>query len=131
MKVVSTAACALVLVAALVWAAAAGARRAATTVSVTAGKPSEFSFTLSKKSVPKGAVTFKVTNNGAIPHTFKICSSSKGGTANACKGKGTALIAPGSSATLSTTFPSAGSYEYLCTVPGHAAGGMKGDLKVT
>ena len=29
------------------------------------------------------------------------------------------------------TFAKAGTYEYLCTIPGHAAGGMKGLLKVT
>jgi len=29
------------------------------------------------------------------------------------------------------TFKSAGSYEYLCTVAGHAAAGQKGILKVT
>ena len=34
-------------------------------------------------------------------------------------------------ATLKYTFKTAGKYEYLCTVPGHAAGGMKGVLKVT
>jgi uncharacterized cupredoxin-like copper-binding protein len=103
----------------------------ATVVTVTAGKPSEFKFTLSAKSVKTGAVTFKVTNKGALGHTFKVCSSSKGGSANSCAGKGTATIAPGASATLSVTFAKAGSYEYLCTVPGHAAAGMKGDLKVT
>ena len=35
-------------------------------------------------------MTFKITNKGALPHTFKVCSSSKGGTANSCTGKGTA-----------------------------------------
>jgi uncharacterized cupredoxin-like copper-binding protein len=131
MKIAMPAALVAALTAALVWSLAAGAQRTATTVAVTAGKPSEFGFKLSTKTVKHGAVTFKVTNGGAIPHTFKICSSPKGGSANACKGKSTPMISPSSSATLSYTFPSAGTYEYLCTVPGHAAGGMKGDLKVT
>ena len=104
---------------------------AATVVTVTAGKPSEFGFTLSTKTVKHGAVTFKFTNKGALPHDFKVCSSSKGGSATSCAGKATALVTPGSSATLTVTFAKAGSYEYLCTVPGHAAAGMKGDLKVT
>ena len=111
--------------------AAAGAGTRTTTVTVTAGKPSEFGFVLSTKTFKHGPVTFKVTNGGQIPHTFKICASPKGGTANACTGKGTALLSPGASATLTYTFKSKGTYEYLCTVPGHAAGGMKGDLKVT
>ncbi len=125
------------LAAVLAWAIPASARsahataRAATVVNVVAGKPSEFKFTFSVKSVKHGAVTFKVTDKGALPHTLKICSSPKGGTANSCTGKATKTISPGSSATLAVTFPKAGSYEYLCTLPGHAAAGMKGDLKVT
>jgi uncharacterized cupredoxin-like copper-binding protein len=122
---------ALVAVLALVVVALAGAATRATTVSVTAGKPSEFGFKLSTKTVKHGAVTFKVQNGGAIPHDFKICASAKGGTANACTGKVTKLLSPGQSTTLTYTFKTKGTYEYLCTVPGHAAGGMKGDLKVT
>jgi len=111
-----------------------GAAHAATTttsVSVTAGKPSEFRFVLSKKTFAHGAVVFHVKNGGAIPHDFKICASPKGGVANACTGKVTKLLSHGQSATLSYTFKVKGTYEYLCTVPGHAAAGMKGDLKVT
>ena len=115
----------------LTFALAAGAATRAATVTVTAGKPTEFGFRLSTKTVKHGAVTFKVTNSGSIPHDFKICSSPKGGTANACTGKVTKLLNAGSSATLTYTFAKAGTYEYLCAVPGHAAAGMKGDLKVT
>ena len=90
----------------------------ATTVAVTAGKPSEFKFTLSKKTVPKGITTFKVTNKGTIRHDFKIA------------GKKTVALATGKTATLRVTFKKAGKYAYLCTLPGHAAGGMKGTLTV-
>jgi uncharacterized cupredoxin-like copper-binding protein len=114
----------------LCWALPAGARTSATVVNVTAGKAG-FSFSLSKSTVPHGAITFKVTNAGGFPHSFKLCSSPKGGSANSCAGKGTPTIAPGGSATLSVTVKTKGSYEYLCTVPGHAASGMKGILKVT
>ena len=107
------------------------ARTTSTAVTVIAGKPSIFAFTLSKKTVPHGVVTFKVTNMGSVVHDFKVCASSKGGSANSCVGKVTKQISPGSSATLTVTFAAKGTYEYLCTVPGHAASGMKGDLKVT
>ena len=90
----------------------------ATTVAVTAGKPTEFKFTLSKKTVAKGITTFKVTNKGTIKHDFKI------------GGKKTIALASGKTATLKVTFKKAGKYAYLCTVPGHAAGGMKGTLTV-
>ena len=108
----------------------AGAQSAATVVNVTAGK-SGFSFTLSKSTVPHGAITFNVKNVGGFPHAFKLCSSPKGGSANSCAGKGTRPIAPGASAALTVTVAKKGSYEYLCTIPGHAANGMKGVLKVT
>jgi uncharacterized cupredoxin-like copper-binding protein len=122
------------LCAAVVWTVAAGAHgeaAQATVVTVTAGKPTEFGFKLSTKSIKTGVTTFKVTNKGALAHTFKICSSSKGGSANSCAGKVTPTLNPGKSATLKFTFSKKGTYEYLCTEPGHAAGGMKGDLKVT
>lgn len=94
------------------------ARSAAETVSVTAGKPSEFGFQLSKKSVKKGAVTFKVANKGMINHDFKVA------------GKKTPSLAAGKSSVLTVTFKKAGKYPFLCTLPGHAAGGMKGVLVV-
>jgi uncharacterized cupredoxin-like copper-binding protein len=40
------------------------------------------------------------------------------------------VINPGQTAKLTVTFTKAGSYPYLCTVPGHAAAGMKGVLRV-
>lgn len=112
-------------------AAAATSRQTATThVTVLAGKPSEFGFKLSTKTVRRGKVVFKVENKGALVHTFKICASPKGGHRNACKGKVTKSISPGASTTLTYTFKKKGVYEYLCTVAGHAAAGMKGDLRV-
>jgi uncharacterized cupredoxin-like copper-binding protein len=99
--------------------AAAVARTTATSDTVTAGRPSELRFTLSKKTVPRGAVAFKVTNKGSLPHDFEI------------GGKKTRLLAPGKSQTLKVIFAKAGRYPYLCTVPGHATAGMKGTLVVT
>jgi uncharacterized cupredoxin-like copper-binding protein len=109
---------------------ATGATKAKT-VTVTAGKPSEFGYIFSTKTLALGAVTFKMTNKGALPHDLKICSSNKGGSANSCTGKGTPVISPGKTTSVTVTFTKKGTYEYLCTVPGHAAAGMKGDLKVT
>jgi uncharacterized cupredoxin-like copper-binding protein len=124
----------LSLMALLAWALPAGAhpaRATGTTVNVISGKPSEYHFTLSVKSVATGTVTFKLTNRGTVPHDLKLCSSPKGGHAMTCTGHATPLISPGATATLKVTFKTAGTYEYLCTFPGHAALGMIGDLKVT
>jgi uncharacterized cupredoxin-like copper-binding protein len=103
---------ALLVVAALVLAAVPVALAA---VGVT-GK--EFKFTLTTKTVRHGKVTFKFTNKGRLKHDFKIA------------GKKTALIAPGKSGSVTVTLKR-GTYTYICTVPGHAAAGMKGKLKVT
>lgn len=109
----------LVASALLLWALPANAHRSATVVKVTAGKPSEFRFTLSTKTVKHGTVTFAVTAAGALPHDFQIA------------GKKTKLLSPGQSQNLTVTFAKAGKYPYLCTVTGHAAAGMKGVLTVT
>ena len=89
----------------------------ATTITVTAGKLTEFHFTLSKSSVAKGSVTFKIANKGKLAHDFKIA------------GKKSPMIQPGKSATLKVTLKS-GKLKYECTVPGHAAAGMRGTLTV-
>jgi uncharacterized cupredoxin-like copper-binding protein len=80
---------------------------------------SEFKFVLSKKTARRGVVVFKVKNVGKIKHDFEI------------KGRKTKLLSPGQSATLRVTFLRKGSYPYKCTVPGHAAAGMKGVFKIT
>jgi uncharacterized cupredoxin-like copper-binding protein len=102
-----------------------------TNVTVTAGKPSEFRFTLSTSTVKRGIIVFKVTNHGSVPHAFKICTARDKPVADSCPGTGTRLISPGQSNTLRIAILLKGSYQYLCTVPGHAASGMKGILKVT
>jgi uncharacterized cupredoxin-like copper-binding protein len=86
------------------------------TINVTAN---EWSFKLSKRSVPVGStVVFKVTNKGKIGHDFKIA------------GKKTKLLAPGKSQLLTVKFTKKGSFAYVCTVTGHARLGMQGKLGV-
>ena len=92
------------------------ARAAATTVQVRA---KEFSLTLSAKSIARpGTVTFNFKNAGTTAHDFRI------------NGKQTPLTRPGKTAKLVVTFKKKGNYHYLCTVPGHAAAGMKGVFTV-
>ena len=40
------------------------------------------------------------------------------------------MVKPGKKLTLTVTIKKAGKYPYLCTVPGHAAAGMKGTFTV-
>jgi uncharacterized cupredoxin-like copper-binding protein len=103
-----------------------------TVITVTAGKPVELGFKLSKSSnIPAGTVTFKVTNVGLAFHSFKICTVPVATAAkNTCVGKVTKLLKHGQSTTLTVKFSKSGKYEFLCAVPGHAAAGMKGLLGV-
>jgi uncharacterized cupredoxin-like copper-binding protein len=104
----------------------------ATVITVVAGKPSELAFQLSKSTkLAVGTYTFKVTNKGLGFHTFKFCTAPvKGAPKNTCVGKVTKTLHPGQTATLTVKITKAGKYEYLCSIPGHAAGGMKGLIGV-
>jgi uncharacterized cupredoxin-like copper-binding protein len=95
-------------------ASAATAPRSATLLTTVKVAASEFKFVLSAKSAKRGLVIFKVTNVGKIQHDFEI------------SGRKTRLLSHGQSATLRVTFLRKGTYPYKCTVPGHAAAGMKG-----
>jgi uncharacterized cupredoxin-like copper-binding protein len=81
-------------------------------------KAKEFKYILSTKTVHKGKVTFTIKNTGHLKHDLKIA------------GHKSKLLKPGASTTLTVTFSKAGKYHFLCTVPGHAAAGMKGTLTV-
>jgi uncharacterized cupredoxin-like copper-binding protein len=94
------------------------AKKAALLARITV-KASEFKFVLSKKTAHRGIVVFKITNVGKLMHDFDI------------KGRKTRKISPGKSATLRVTFLRKGHYPYKCTVPGHAAAGMKGVFTIT
>jgi uncharacterized cupredoxin-like copper-binding protein len=111
-------------------AAAAAAGAVAAPIALGAGDPDahaakasvsvaakEFKFTLRPTSAPGGPVTFRVNNVGKTQHDFKIA------------GKKTPLINPKKSATLTVSLKR-GTYTYICTVPGHAASGMRGKFAV-
>lgn len=104
----------------------------ATVITVVAGKPSELRFQLSKSTKLKiGTYTFKVTNKGLGFHTFKLCTTPvKTAVKNTCVGKVTKTLHPGQTASFTVKLTKAGKYEYLCSIPGHAAGGMKGLIGV-
>jgi uncharacterized cupredoxin-like copper-binding protein len=88
----------------------------ATTVTVRGG---EFFFKLSTKSIATPRkVTFVFKNVGHVSHDFRI------------SGKTTPQIQPGKTARLVVTFKKKGKFTYICTVPGHAAAGMKGVFTV-
>lgn len=92
----------------------AGGTGAAATVEL-----SEFAVSPATVQVAEGG-SVTVTNTGSTPHDLTV--------------QGTELttgeIAPGASATLDVSSLAAGSYELLCTVPGHSDAGMTATLTV-
>src|SRR6185295_12674656 len=91
--------------------------------------PHEISISFSKSSmIPVGAVAFTVKNSGQETHTFKVCSSPNGGTANTCAGK--AVTVPKSASRKLSLTLKKGKYEYLSTVPGQTVAGLKGLIGV-
>ena len=115
--------CALATVAIVVSVAAAAPQAKKPPVKVTkvAVAMHEFSFTLSRNTVPVGKVIFTVTNKGAESHDFVL----------ATQNKQTPVINPGVTTTLVVTFTKPGKYLYLCSVGEHFLHGMKGILTVT
>ena len=78
----------------------------------------EMGFKLSALTVPHGTVTFKVRNDGAVPHDFRI------------GGKGTEELEAGQTETITVDLSKSGQFTFLCTVSGHAGAGMIGQLTV-
>ncbi|MDX6438772.1 MAG: Copper binding protein plastocyanin/azurin family [Gaiellaceae bacterium] len=111
---------AVLVAAALVAGIVAPGSRASSDVTTTKVKvtASEFKYVLSRKAAPKGTIVFTLVNKGKLPHDFKIA------------GKRTAKIGPGKTATLKVTIATKSKRPYLCTIPGHAAAGMKGVFAV-
>jgi glucose/arabinose dehydrogenase len=76
----------------------------------------DFSFALSRTSVPAGStVEFVVRNRGTAVHDFVVKAK-----------KRTRTLRPGQTQTISITFPRKGRFAFLCSVSGHARLGMKG-----
>jgi hypothetical protein len=83
--------------------AAASAAGSPTVITVTAGKPSENAFLLSRTSVKRGKVVFEITNAGRRSHSFSI------------DGQRTKLLQPHRSATLTVVFRKRAHYFYSDT----------------
>ncbi|MEP7245164.1 MAG: cupredoxin domain-containing protein [Gammaproteobacteria bacterium] len=108
----------LLILAVILGGTALGARAATAGGTVVVVDMADFAFALSPSSVPAGVVIFRVKNLGNTQHDFELVGKNK-----------TEVLAAGEGGELRATL-SPGTYEYRCTVPGHAEAGMKGVLTV-
>ena len=92
------------------------------TVKVSADPSGALEFDTTKLTAKPGSDTFTFTNESPIGHDFTIESSSGQEVA------ATPVFTGGTKSVTATLKP--GTYKFLCTVPGHAAGGMEGTLTV-
>jgi plastocyanin len=91
----------------------------------------EFRFDPNTISVEAGAeVTINFQNAGALEHNWLLVSQAvdpaSATEADAIAGANTGIIGGGQSTSITFTAPPAGTYTIVCTVPGHAVGGMVG-----
>jgi uncharacterized cupredoxin-like copper-binding protein len=88
----------------------------------------EFSITGVPKTLKHGVkYTFTLTNKGKYPHDMLF----DGKKVDDVGVHNKHAVASGKSASFTVTFPQAGTYHFYCAIKGHAAKGMKGNVKVT
>jgi plastocyanin len=76
----------------------------------------DFKFRNMPKTVAAGTHTFTLVNKGGTQHDLKLA------------GKKTKILNKGQRASIKVTLKRGKTYAFLCTLPGHAALGMKGKL---
>ncbi|MDQ3646300.1 MAG: multicopper oxidase domain-containing protein [Actinomycetota bacterium] len=70
-------------------------------------------------SLEPGDASITVRNNGKSQHDLTVTGLA-----------GTKMLDPGAEETIALTGLEAGTYDFICSVPGHADGGMKGTITV-
>jgi plastocyanin len=88
---------------------------------LTADAHNAFKFDKTALTAKAGAVTITLSNPSVLPHNVAI-------RGNGVDVKGKVVIHGGTSVVTARLKP--GTYTFYCSVPGHAAAGMKGTLTV-
>jgi len=93
----------------------------ATTLDLTADASGALKFDKTSLEAPAGEVTIKMTNPSSVGHNIAIQGNGVDETGD--------TVTDGGVSTVTATLK-AGTYDFLCTIDGHAAAGMKGTLTV-
>lgn len=96
---------------------------ATTKLSLVADPDGALKYNTDKLNAKAGNITISLTNDSSVEHDVAVSDSS-----DEQLGKSDAIT--GSSTSLELTDVKSGDYTFFCTLPGHEAAGMKGDLTV-
>lgn len=88
------------------------------TLAIDADPSGALAFVTAKAEAPAGPLTIKSLNESSVPHNIAIEDGEEG-----------AVVSGGGTSEVKADLKP-GEYTFLCTVPGHADGGMKGTLTV-
>ena len=110
-----------------------GGGAASSSISVTA---TEFVFDPDAYVVDAGAsISFQMTNEGSVEHNWVLLTAGTNVTEEAEVPADNTIIEftsnAGESVTGTFTAPAAGTYQVVCTIAGHLAAGMEGQLVVS
>ncbi len=93
------------------------------TLTIDADPTGALAFASTRATAPAGSLQVEMGNESSIQHNIALQ-----GSGSSLLGEGD-VVGQGGTSSFSTRVK-AGKYTYLCTVPGHEAGGMKGTLTV-
>jgi plastocyanin len=124
------------LLLAVLLAACSGGAAGPQAVNLTFDGNDAFQFIPDTAEVPAGSeVTVTFNNVGVLEHTWTLIPPGLdpliATEADMLGTAGSGVVASGETVTFAFRAPEAGTYTFVCTVPGHAAGGMVGTLRVT
>lgn len=111
-------------------AAGGGGGGPATTINAT---EKDFAIALDKSSVPAGTITFSIKNTGPSPHNLGVVAGNGASKASGITGKtikDSENIDAGKTGTLAVDLQP-GTYQVVCSIPGHVQLGMIVQLTVT
>lgn len=94
-----------------------------TKLALSADPDGALKYNTTKLNAKPGNITIDLTNESSTPHDVAVSD-------DADKELGKSETITGSSTSLELTDVKAGDYTFFCTVPGHEAAGMKGELTV-
>ncbi len=104
-----------------------GTLTTATTLTISADRTNKLRFTKKALSAPAGKIMIVMTNPSILPHNIAIRNGTTASSKVIAKSK---VVGKGGISKVTVTLKK-GKYRFVCTVPGHEAGGMWGILTVT